>query len=417
MQLQTILNHVEKQRGFVYEQASLVDSDDSARLEISIRPQGRSRPVCSGCDRKGSTYDTQRSRRFEFVPLWGIPVFFLYRMRRVNCDRCGVKVERVPWSDGKHRTTLSYRLFLSRWAKRLSWKETSQVFGTSSDTVVRAVQWVVRWGLANREITGVEAIGVDEIQYRRGHRYLTLVYQIDAGCRRLLYVAKDRTEDSLRGFFNVTPDDVVSGIRFVCSDMWRGYLNVIAERCGDAVHILDRFHVMQKFNQRLNDVRAAEAKQMQAEGYEPVLKNSRWCLLKRRENLTSKQTVKLKELLQYNLRSVRAYLMREDFQRFWHYRSPHWAGRFLDEWCTRAMRSKIDPMKKMAKTLRSHRELLLNWFRAKGEYNSGGGEGLNNKAKLAMKKACGFKSYETIEIALYHQLRRLPEPKTNHTFC
>ena len=150
MQLQTILNHVEKQRGFVYEQASLVDSDDSARLEISIRPQGRSRPVCSGCDRKGSTYDTQRSRRFEFVPLWGIPVFFRYRMRRVNCDRCGVKVERVPWSDGKHRTTLSYRLFLSRWAKRLSWKETSQVFGTSWDTVFRAVQWVVRWGLANR---------------------------------------------------------------------------------------------------------------------------------------------------------------------------------------------------------------------------------------------------------------------------
>ena len=81
------------------------------------------------------------------------------------------------------------------------------------------------------------------------------------------------------------------------------------------------------------------------------------------------------------------------------------------------MRSKIDPMKKMAKTLRSHRELLLNWFRAKGEYNSGGVEGLNNKAKLAMKKAYGFKSYETIEIALYHQLRRLPEPKTNHTFC
>jgi transposase len=283
--------------------------------------------------------------------------------------------------------------------------------------VFRAVEWVVRWGIANQEITGLEAIGVDEIQYRRGHRYLTLVYQIDAGCRRLLYVAKDRTEDSLRGFFNVTPPDVVAEIRFVCSDMWKGYLNVIAECCSDAVHVLDRFHVMQKFNQRLSDVRAAEAKQLKADGYEPVLKNSRWCLLKRRENLTDKQTVKLKELLQYNLRSVRAYLMREDFQRFWTYRSAHWAGRFLDEWCTRAMRSKIDPMKKMAKTLRRHRELLLNWFHAKGEYSSGCVEGLNGKAKLAMKKAYGFKSYETIQIALYHQLGRLPEPKTNHSFC
>jgi len=99
--------------------------------------------------------------------------------------------------------------------------------------------------------------------------------------------------------------------------------------------------------------------------------------------------------------------MREDFQRFWTYKGAHWAGRFLDEWCTRAMRSKIGPMKKMARTLRGHRELLLNWFRAKGEYSSGCVEGLNGKAKLAMKKAYGFKSHETIEIALYHQLGRL----------
>ena len=291
------------------------------------------------------------------------------------------------------------------------------IFGTSWDTVFRAVRWVVHWGIANQEVTNLEAIGVDEIQYRRGHRYLTLVYQIDSGCRRLLYVAKDRTENSLRGFFEVMPEKVIKDIRFVCSDMWRGYLKVIAERCGDAVHVLDRFHVMQKFNDRLNEVRAEEARQLQTDGYEPVLKHSRWCLLKRRENLTSKQTVTLKKLLQYNLRSVRAYLMREDFQRFWQYRSAHWAGRFLDEWCVRAMRSQLTPMKKMAGTLRGHRELLLNWFRAKGEYSSGCVEGLNGKAKLAIRKAYGFKSYETIEIALYHQLGRLPEPISNHRFC
>lgn len=415
MQVQTILNHVEKQNGFVYEKVRFGPGRKS--LEVTLRPHGRSRPVCSGCGRKGSCYDTRRLRRFEFVPLLGISVFFLYRMRRVNCDVCGVKVERVPWSDGKHRTTFSYRLFLSRWAKRLSWQETSLIFGTSWDTVFRAVRWVVYWGIANQKITNLTAIGVDEIQYRRGHRYLTLVYQIDSGCRRLLFVAKDRTEESLRGFFDVMSDDVVKGIRFVCSDMWRGYLNVIAERCGHAVHVLDRFHVMQKFNKRLNEVRAAEAKQLKSDGYEPVLKNSRWCLLKRPENLTSKQTVTLKKLLQYNLRSVRAYLMREDFQRFWQYRSAYWAGRFLDEWCTRAMRSRIDPMQKMARTLQGHRELLLNWFRAKGEYSSGCVEGLNGKAKLAMRKAYGFKSYETIEIALYHQLGRLPEPETTHRFC
>ena len=135
------------------------------------------------------------------------------------------------------------------------------------------------------------------------------------------------------------------------------------------------------------------------------------------ENLTERQAVKLSELVKLNLRCVRAYLMREDFQRFWTYLRPTWAGRFLDQWCTRAMRSKIEPMKEMARTLRSHRTILLNWFRARGEISNGSVEGMNNKAKLAMKKAYGFKSYRMIEIALYHQLGKLPEPIRAHRFC
>jgi len=415
MQLKAILNRIEKQKGFVYD--SVRWNDQESALFVLLRPHGRSRPVCSGCGRKGQGYDTLAQRRFEFVPLWAIPVLFLYSMRRVDCRRCGVTVEKVPWSDGKHHTTLSYRLFLSRWAKRLSWKETATVFGTSWDTVFRAVDWVVRWGLVHREIGEIEAIGIDEIQYRRGHRYLTLVYQIDADCRRLLYVAKDRTEESLRGFFSTISENAKQSLKFVCTDMWRQYLTVVAEEVGHAVHVLDRFHVMKKFGDKLNKVRAEEARQMKADGYEEVLKNSRWCLLKRPENLTDKQTVKLKELMQYNLRSVRAYLMREDFQRFWEYRSVTWAGKFLDEWCVRAMRSQIGPMKEMAATLRNHRELLLNWFIAGGQLSSGSVEGMNNKAKLAMRKAYGFKSYETIEIALYHQLGKLPEPESTHRFC
>ena len=415
MQLQTILNAIEKQKGFVYD--SIRWNDQKSALLVSLRPHGRSRPICSGCGCKGPGYDTLATRRFEFVPLWAIPVFFLYSMRRVDCCRCGVTVEKVPWSDGKHHTTFSYRVFLSRWAKRLSWKETAAIFGSSWDTVFRAVDWVVRWGLVHREIGSLEAIGIDEIQYRRGHRYLTLVYQIDADCRRLLYVAQDRTEASLRGFFSTISEVSKQLLKFVCTDMWRPYLTVVAEEVGHVVHVLDRFHVMKKFGDKLDKVRAEEARQMKQDGYEPILKNSRWSLLKRRSNLTNNQTVKLKELLQYNLRSVRAYLMREDFQRFWDYNSATWAGKFLDQWCTRAMRSRIEPMKEMARTLRTHRANLLNWFAARGEISNGSVEGLNNKAKLAMRKAYGFKSYETIETALYHQLGRLPEPETTHRFC
>ena len=108
---------------------------------------------------------------------------------------------------------------------------------------------------------------------------------------------------------------------------------------------------------------------------------------------------------------------KEDFQRFWEYSSPAWAGKFLDAWCTRTMRSRLKPMKKMAKMLRNHRELLLNWFRAKGEIALGCVEGFNNKVKVTMKRSYGFRSYDLLKIALYHALGNLPTPEFTHKFC
>lgn len=273
------------------------------------------------------------------------------------------------------------------------------------------------WGVIHREIQGVEAIGVDEIQWRRGHQYLTLVYQIDSGMRRLLWVAQGRTESALDGFFDVLGDSILPTLRFVCSDMWRPYLQVFQRRAGHAVHVLDRYHIMARLNKAIDEIRAGEAKRMKADGYEPILKHSRWCLLKRPANLTGQQTVKMKELLQYNLRAVRGYLLREDFQRFWSYETPGWARRFFREWATRAMRSKLEPLKKVVRSLREHEDLLMNWFRARGEISAGIVEGLNSKAKLTMRKSYGFRTPEAIEIALYHSLGKLPQQKLTHDFC
>lgn len=418
MQLKTILNRIEPYKSFVYRKAQMIDPGGRPRIEITIEPRANGRPICSGCGRPAPGYDRQKQpRRFEFVPLWGMAVFFLYRMRRVNCPDCGINTEQVPWSDGKCQLTKTYRWFLARWARRLSWKEVAAVFHTTWDSVFRAVKYAVMWGLIHRDESGIEAIGVDEIQWSRGHNYLTLVYQIDESCKRLLWVGEQRTEESLRKFFRLLPDGVRSGIRFVCSDMWRAYLDVIREEIGEAVHVLDRFHVMKKMNEAIDQVRRDEVTRLKRAGYEQVLKHSRWCLLKRPENLTDRQTVKLRELMKYNLRSMRARLLREDFQRFWSYSSPGWAAKFLDEWCRRTMRSRLEPMQKVAKSLRRHRPLILNWFRARGEISAGIVEGFNNKAKLTTRKAYGFRTFEAAQIALYHTLGDLPEPKFTHRFC
>jgi transposase len=417
MQLKTILNRVERYKSFVYESVAWSEEADQPSLEVSLKPRKGSRPICSSCGRRGPGYDRLPERKFEFVPLWQIAVFFVYAMRRVDCPRCGVTVEEVPWAEGKNRLTGSYQWFLAGWAKRLSWSEVAAAFHSNWDHVRNAVDHAVRWGLVHRDLKGLKALGIDEVQWQRGQQYLTLAYQIDAGAKRLLWIGKERTEASFREFFQLLGPEVIAGLKYVCSDMWKPYLNVIAQEAPGAIHILDRFHIMAKMNKAIDEVRAAEAKRMKADGYEPVLKNSRWCLLKRPENRTDKQTVKLRELLQYNLQSVRAHLQREDFQRFWEYASPSWAGKFLDEWTTRVMRSKIDPMKKIAKTLRSHRTLILNWFEARGALSSGVVEGMNNKVKLTTRKSYGFRTEDAVKLALYHNLGALPEPNFTHRFC
>ena len=417
MQINYILNQVQKHSGFVYSQARLIKKRNRMALEIEIRPRHNSRPICSGCEKKGPGYDTLPVRWFQFVPLWGMAVFFLYGLRRVDCPRCGVKVERVPWAQGKNHMTTTFSWFLARWAKRLSWKETAEAFQTTWDNVFRSVKMAVAWGLAHRNLENVTAIGIDEISWKKGPKYLTMVYQIDAGCRRLLWIGRERTQKTLRAFFEEFGPETTARLRFVCSDMWKPYLRIVAELAGQAIHILDRFHIMSQVGKAIDKVRAQEAKQLKAKGEQPLLTNSRWCLLKRPENLTDKQTVRLKDLLSFNLKTVRAYLLKEDLQRFWSYTTPGWAGRFLDEWCQRTMRSRIDPMKKVAKMLRNHRELLLNWFRVKNRIALGAVEGFNNKAKLTTKKAYGFRGYEVIEIALYHTLGDLPQQTVTHKFC
>ena len=417
MRIQTILNRVEKFKSFVYGAARLEEGADGPALVVRVRPRKNGRPHCSGCGRRGRAYDRLEERRFEFVPLWGILVFLAYRMRRVNCKQCGITVEMVPWCDGKNQLTTTYRWFLSTWAKRLSWSEVASIFRTSWDSVFRAVDHAVEWGLAHRYLSKLKALGIDEIAWSRGHHYLTLVYDIGGEVRRLLAVAEDRTEASLRLCLDGLGEATYKQVQYVCSDMWKPYLNVIAEKLGDAIHVLDRFHIMQKFGKAIDEIRAEESKRLQRDGYEPVLKRSRWCFLKRPENRTDKETVKLSVILQYNLRTVRAFLQREEFQRFWEYKSAAWAGKFLDEWTGRVMRSRLEPMKKVARTIRTHRELILNWFRAHGEVSSGAVEGLNNKVKLVTRKSYGFRTAEIAKLALLHNLGHLPEPERTHKFC
>lgn len=414
--LKTLLNHVQHFAGFVYRSVRLAGSI----IEVRIEAHAQCRPRCSHCRKHRPGYDRLAERRWLFVPLWGLKVYFLYAPRRVQCPHHGIVVEHLPWSDGKRPLTTAMMGFLARWARRLSWRETARIFQTSWEAVYRSVEWFVECGLVLRDLNGIKAIGIDEIHWGRGKRaanFLTIIYQIDAGCRRLLWVGPKRTQATLRRGLKELGPTVVQGLRFVCSDMWKPYLSVIAQQTGQVLHVLDRFHIVMHLNQAVDQVRRAESARLHEAGRGQALKKMRWKLLRRGSRVRGHARKQLDALVASKYATARAWLLKEAFQQFWQYASPTWAAAFLQSWCARAMRSRLKPMQKVARMLRAHQPLLLNWFRAKREISSGAVEGLNNKIRVVTRRSYGFRTYRAMEVALYHNLGHLPEPELTHRFC
>src|SRR5208282_5772431 len=288
LQVKTVLNAIQPFPGFVYRDIRMPCYRDGQprRLEITVHAHQARDGKCSRCLKPAPGYDQLPQRSWLFVPMWGIVTWFFYAARRVNCPEHGVVIEHVPWSDGKRPVTIAMMCFLSRWARRLSWRETAQAFGTSWECVYRSVQWFVQWGLAHRILEGIRAIGIDEIHWGKGkgaNGFLTVIYQIDGHCRRLLWVGRKRTQATLRRGLAALGPEVVGGLRFVCTDMWRPYLNVVAAKIGQALHVLDRFHIASHLNQAVDEVRRAESSRLRTEASAQAahLKDMRWKLLRR----------------------------------------------------------------------------------------------------------------------------------------
>ncbi len=165
--------------------------------------------------------------------------------------------------------------YLADWCRHLSWKVSCKFCQLEN----ASVEWVVEYGLKQRVLKGIQAIGVDEIQWKKNHQYLTLVYEISKESVRLLWIGEKRTEESFNKFFDLLGEKS-KDIQFVCSDMWKPYLKVIKERASQALNILDRFHIVARLNKALDEVRASEHKKMKEDGYEPLLTKARWPLLK-----------------------------------------------------------------------------------------------------------------------------------------
>jgi transposase len=385
--------------------------DEKGKLAVYIIPDKRSKLICSGCHDRAPGYDTLSVRRWKHVPLWGIPVELVYAPRRVECRACGVKVEEIPWAQGKSPLSIFLSVVLATWAKLVAWQVVGRIFGFHWNTVRKAVRDLVEYGFKHRDLTGVGCLGIDEISRRKGHIYHTQVY--DLTTPRLLWSGEERKSESLEKFFKELGESIRGTVDAVCCDMWAPYIEVIKKRFPNALLVFDKFHIVRHLMEAVDKVRKEEARKLKDKGIE-LLKGTKYIWLKNPWNLTDKQRVRLSELEKVNLKTHRAYLLKEAFRKFWDYTYPASAEKYLRQWFWWATHSRLEPMRDFAWTLREHQEEILNYFHMR--ITNATVEGLNNKAKAISHRAYGYRTAKTFKLALYHGLGKLPEPQLAHRF-
>jgi transposase len=389
---------------------AVVQGDEGIEVQLDIRK--RWKQPCGTCGTLARVRDRLKVRRWRHVPMWGIPVTLAFSPARVACGTCGkVRVATMPWSQGKCRLSVGLIWLLAAWCKLLAWDQVATLFGVHWNTVATAVRQAVAYGLEHREIGGVLYIGVDELSRRKGHVYVTNVY--DLTTKRLLWSGEGRSKTTLKAFFDEHASTLEQTVRGVCCDMWQPYIDMIREHLPDATLVFDKFHVIQHLLQAVDQVRRDEARELRKENPE-LLKRTRYIWLKNPENLTDKQRARLGHLEKLNLRTNRAYLLKESFRELWNYKRKGWARKYLKKWSWWATHSRLKPMRDFAWMLRRHQEGILAYFDER--ISNGAVEGMNNKAKVISHRCYGFRTASTYITALYHCLGNLPEPQLVHRF-
>lgn len=386
--------------------------EEEGGIVVRLESKRGRRLPCSGCGERCRVRDRLSERRWRHVSWWGIPVELVYAPKRVQCQGCGkVKVEKIPWTMGKCPLTTGLIGLLSDWAKLLAWDVVARLFNVHWSTVAAAVRQTVSYGLAHREMGDVLYIGVDELSRRKGHVYVTNVYDLEGS--RLLWSGEGRGRETLEAFFREHGKALKDKVIGVCCDMWEPYIEAIREHLPNVTLVFDKFHIIQNLLRAVDQVRRQEANTLKKKN-PGLLKRTRYLWLKNPENLTDQQKARLGYLEKLNLKVNRAYLLKESFRELWTYTTKGWARRYLNKWFWWATHSRIKPMRDFAWTLRRHGEEILNYFDL--PITNAAVEGMNNKAKVVSHRCYGFRKAATFITALYHCLGDLPEPENVHGF-
>ncbi|MGE5675108.1 MAG: ISL3 family transposase [Mycobacterium leprae] len=352
---------------------------------------------CSACGSGDVVSRGHVERRFRSLPIGSRATSLVLPIPRVECRTCGIiRQVDVTFADPRRRYTKAFHRYVLELSRRMTIRDVAAHLGIGWDLVKDIQRRDLTRRFARPKLKHLKRIAIDEIAVAKGHRYLTLVMDLDSGA--VVFVGDGKGADTLKPFWRrLRPSG--ARIEAVAMDMSAAYRGAVAARLKRAVIVFDHFHVIKLFNDKLSDLRRSLYHRAEADG-KRVLKGARWLLLKNPENLDADRDEKarLEEALALNKPLATAYYLKEDLRRFWEQPGKRFATAFLNDWLRRAEASGVRMLQQMARTLAAHRSGLLAYYDAM--ITSGPMEGTNNQIKTMKRAAYGFRDPEFFKLKI-----------------
>ncbi|MGX7950914.1 ISL3 family transposase [Oleidesulfovibrio alaskensis] len=371
----------------------------SGRVDIWLDHKSRVSWACPECGCELACRDHSEERTWRHLDTCQFKTFIHARIPRVRCPEHGVRQVDVPWAEPRSRfTLLMERLVIDVLTECATVEGARKLMRLSWDEVYGVMKRAVRRGMARKKQRQIRYLGVDEKAFRKGHSYMTVVCDLIRGS--VEFVAEERKTASLEEYFRSLTPEQLETVKAVSMDMWSPYFLATQKWVPDAAGkiVFDRFHVMKHVGEAVDRVRRQEHKGLLAEK-DDTLKGTKYFWLYREENVPDKYRARFETLRAANLKTAKAWAMKESLQALWEYLSPGWAKRFLRKWCSWAVRSGLPPMKKVAQTLRSHMDNIVTFCRHR--ITNGVAEGLNSKIMSIKRRACGYRNRDNFKAAIY----------------
>lgn len=354
---------------------------------------------CPECGRSCAHYDDRQMRTWRHLDTMQFETRLRCELPRCNCPEHGVKTVQVPWAAKGSGFTLLFESFaIDVLQACTSVQAAADLLGLEWHQVSAIKGRAVERGLQRREAAPIKHLGIDEKSFRKGHRYVSVLTDIDG--KRVLDVAQGRNLESCDKLFGGLTEQQREGVEAIAMDMCRTFISAAKKHLPQAAIVHDRFHVSQHLNQAVDKVRRQEHRALLEAG-DDTLKGSKFHWLTGFEKMSEAMQLRFKELQALGLKVGRAHALKETFDHFWSYRSPGWARKFFKQWYGWARRSQLEPIKRVAKMIRDHFEHLITY--ARHRITNAASEGFNAVIQSIKANARGFRNFENYRTAiLFH---------------